>query len=213
LDKEATSEKVLAGVSSLMKQAQPGDTVLLYLSSHGVRPPKGADATRGGSALYFAMSNTVLDEKKFYSSSLACDDLLKVINDNVNEAVHVLLVLDTCYSGKLADAATYNEAISNLREHVYVMTSCDVNEESLEDNTVWKHGLFTGALLEGLSSMAQPYRMQGKDGSLTLFDLEFYVKRRVHDRIETDANLFGGHKQNPMLYGPGDRYFPLFKVR
>ena len=116
LDKDATAENVKTAVRAIMQKANRGDVVLLYLASHAMPSPA---AQVGSANLYFAMHNTVLDPNLFFDSSLACSDLLTVIKDNIKDAVKVLLVLDTCFSAKFADAVAYNDAVGAIaRSHV-----------------------------------------------------------------------------------------------
>lgn len=211
LDAEATPEHVLAAVKDVLSSAKKGDVVLLYMSSHGVRPPQDEQGRGKTPGLYFAMNQTQLDKKTFYETALSCDALLKTIDENVQDTVRVVLMLDTCYAAKLADAELYNDAISHLREHVFVLTSCDINEESMEDKG-WEHGLFTGAFVDMFQPKSSAVPFLNANRELTLHDIAYIVGRSVHDRIEKNRNQFGSRGQHPKLYGPGDTYFPLFKI-
>lgn len=90
-------------------------------------------------------------------------------------ARHILLVLDCCYSGNIANLATMNKdagksPLSTLRENMTVIAASRATEGAIEAGG---HGLFTGALLDALEGGAADHM-----GFVTAPALYAYVSRR-----------------------------------
>ncbi len=90
-------------------------------------------------------------------------------------ASHVLLILDCCHSGDIANPATMNQAggkspLAMLRENMTVIAASRATEGAIEAGG---HGLFTGALLDALEGGAADHM-----GFVTDSALYAYVSRR-----------------------------------
>ena len=89
-------------------------------------------------------------------------------------ARHILLILDCCHSGDIANPATMNKdgksPLATLRENMTVIAASRAPEEAIEAGG---HGLFTGALLDALQGGAADHM-----GFVTDSALYAYVSRR-----------------------------------
>ncbi|WP_406287965.1 caspase domain-containing protein [Embleya sp. NBC_00896] len=94
-NREATHAAVLAGLRTHLGQAGAGDTALFWFSGHGIdgRTDDPTEGTGRGQALVCADS---LDPGGF---CLPDKELGALLDDIARKGVHVVAVLDCCYSG------------------------------------------------------------------------------------------------------------------
>jgi hypothetical protein len=92
-----------------------------------------------------------------------------------SQARQILLILDCCHSGEMANSATMNKdarksPLATLRENMTVIAASRATEAAIEAGG---HGLFTGALLDALEGGAADHM-----GFVTAPALYAYVSRR-----------------------------------
>jgi uncharacterized caspase-like protein len=92
-----------------------------------------------------------------------------------SSAHHILLILDCCHGGDIANPATINKdsgksPLATLRENMTVIAASRATEGAIEAGG---HGLFTGALLDALEGGAADHM-----GFVTAPALYTYVRRR-----------------------------------
>jgi hypothetical protein len=92
-----------------------------------------------------------------------------------SSAHHILLILDCCHSGDIANPAMMNKdatrnPLATLRENMTVIAASRATESAIEAGG---HGLFTGALLDALEGSAADHM-----GFVTAPALYAYVSRR-----------------------------------
>ena len=170
----ATLEGIRRGLGELRVKAQAEDLVVVYLASHGSprdRDPNGVS--------YIATNDTNLDDAaSLYATSLQMIDLVQQINREMR-AQHVVLILDTCFSGDALTSldagagstgsrgfgavassttpqdapasAAFSEAFQNLKIGYgrAVITASRANQVSWESAKL-QNGYFTHYLLETL---------------------------------------------------------------
>lgn len=209
-DAAATRLRILEALDALA-DAHPDDTVLIYLSMHGIADGHGKEA-------YLIAHDT--DPWNFESTGVPIRLVLQKVGNT--PAKRVFLMLDTCYSGSAvgawgAHAKTFAfgpttrraaplspeiyAAVKAQRGH-FVISASRPDETSLELETLG-HGLFTYFLLEALEGGAA--RPDNRFVSIT--DLYDYVSHRV--------SLFAqslNQKQTPMMYGNFDGPPPYVTV-
>jgi uncharacterized caspase-like protein len=207
-NEKATLVGIREGLGRLRASAQPDDLVVLYLSGHGSprdRDPNGVS--------YILTHDTNLDDSAtLYATSLQMIDLVQQLNREI-KARHVVLILDTCFSGDAitglgsresslgskgiapvwpndppADAPaslSFSEALQNLKIGYgrAVITASRANEASWESPTL-QNGYFTHFLLEVLRE---------SHGNESLDHLFSRVRTVVSSRVRTDL----GASQNP----------------
>lgn len=112
LDKDATHDAILEALQDyLVKNPHAGDTVVLYISSHGSlrADPKGHGELYdldGTGRHPSSVENTIVP----YDWYLGVDDVFSrdlrhVFNEAADRNIHVTAIFDTCHSGSLARGA------------------------------------------------------------------------------------------------------------
>lgn len=164
-DDKASAQNIRAALDDLKKNAKPSDTVLIFLSGHGV-PLDGE--------FYFAPHGIVADDIK--GTALPWKDILDPLKDIVGKKI---VLADACHSGARVaeEAATGEQILDASRRHkgIVVMASSSGDRYSYEIEEL-KHGAFTVALLEALGGKADNIKA---DGKLTLPELESYLSERT----------------------------------
>lgn len=165
-DTKASSKGIMAAVQDLQKKAKPGDTVLVFLSGHGVQ--------RAGK-FYFAPWGIVVNDVE--NTCLAWQSLVGAL---AQVYARKLLFTDACHSGaKLGPYQATSEQLAEAarkRSGIVMMASSRGDEFSFEDREL-KRGAFTQALLEAFGGKAD---FDG-DNEITLPEIALYVPRRVTD--------------------------------
>lgn len=88
LDSEVTKENVLANLKVMFTLAKAGDTVVFSYSGHGTQVvDRNADEADG------------FDEALYLYNAVLTDDDLRSALDMVKSQVHVVIILDSCFSG------------------------------------------------------------------------------------------------------------------
>ena len=155
VDEHATKSAVRDALATISKTAQPQDTLLVYLSGHGLTV---------GQRYYFIPHELKQQADRFeddvrkqgYPQDLLADDMGSV------PALKRILVLDTCNSGAAIGKAggkgknpfAFRGAIEKLSRAsgIYTIAASSASEEALEIKEL-KHGLLTYALLAGLKGV------------------------------------------------------------
>ncbi|MGH3646614.1 MAG: type VII secretion protein EccCb [Micromonosporaceae bacterium] len=176
-------------IERLFRDAGPGDTVLLYLSCHGI-----VDA---GGQLYFAVGNTEFDLPM--STAIPAVYLHRLVESH--EADAKIILLDCCYSGAivrertarggetvdlpgklLAGRGTYYMAASNAVQPAY-----ELGDPADPAQPV--RSLFTSAIVAGLATGAADLE---RDGRITPDELYRYVNREVRQRTSAQNPVGDG---------------------
>jgi hypothetical protein len=133
--------------------------VLLYFSGHGFLSETGG---------------------MLCTSDATADDWGIPMQEVVDLSLHsgarqILLILDCCHSGAIANAAAFNSGVARnplaiLRENMTVIAASRASEAAIEAGG---HGLFTGALLDALEGGAADHM-----GVVTAPALYTYASRR-----------------------------------
>lgn len=209
-DGAATRQQILAGFDRLLA-ANPEDTVLIYLSMHGM-------TDRSGKEGFLVAHDT--DPWSIESTGVPVTEMLAKVAKI--PAKRLFLVIDTCYSGSVvgtwgAQTKTFNfgpqtraaaplpaeiyDAVKTQRGH-FVVSASRPDETSLELESLG-HGLFTYFLLEGLDGAAA----RPGNSYVSITDVYDYVSNRV--------TLFAknlNQKQTPMMSGNFDGTPPFVTV-
>jgi uncharacterized caspase-like protein len=174
VEENATREKILAGLEWLTNQhPEEKDYVVLFVSGHG-------DVE--GQKYYFAPREC--DRENLASTGVSWDEVKERLK---NLPAKVILMLDTCHAaqGGVQLADTLNALLREAKAEtgVIVYAACQPNEQSAESSG---HGLFTQALLEAFSGMAEISRRSDR---LSVDDLARHLRKTVTER--------SGGKQHP----------------
>lgn len=168
-DETATKGDVLDGLDWIERETTDNDVAAIFLAGHGINDRDGD--------YYFLPSNADPDRLRRTGVPYA------VIKDVVTGLPgKVLFFIDTCHAGNVmgkrrggpADIIAVVNDLSAAENGVVVFASSTGEQYSLED-TRWRNGAFTKALVEGLSGRAD----YTKDGNISINEMDLYLSERV----------------------------------
>lgn len=184
VDAAANKADLLDALEWLQHQATNRDVVVLFLAGHGIR-----DSATG--MYYFLPSDADLAAVK--RTMLSQEDLRATLHSLPGK---VLVFLDTCYAGQMMrqeraplDLERFVQDLVSADNGVVVFASSS-GKQTAQESADWRNGVFTRAVVEGLSGKAA---LPGR-GTITLSMLDLYVSERV-------KQLTGG-VQTPTLSRP-----------
>lgn len=116
LDEAATHDAILKAMQQyLVKEPSPGDTVVLYISSHGsLRADPNADPKRhcqrfdlDGTGLHPSCAENTIVPYDWYlgRDDIFSRDLRHIFNQAADRGIHLTAIFDSCHSGSLARGA------------------------------------------------------------------------------------------------------------
>jgi len=159
------------------EQAGPEDTVILFVAGHGVM--------QDDDYFFLPREARITDQERLDVDTAirwsAFQDAL------ARSAGRRILLVDTCHSSNAFNPRLIKDAAD---QDIVVITSTD-GETLAQEHERYGHGVFTYALLEGLSGKADTF----KDGRVTITELHTYLTNRVESL--TDMT------QRPVLHVPG----------
>lgn len=196
-----TRAEIMAALDGFISETQPGDRLIIYISSHGFADPqKPVDG-------YVAASDC-----SYTAPSANCIRLAELQNQaqralTGNLARQVLIAVDSCFSGLgVVDKAgtSPNFARLAIRPGAFMMTAGMADQQAQIDPD-FKMSTFTHFLAEGLEGAAAHY---DRGGVITLSDLYTYVQYNVAKQTKS--------QQIPMLgrlTGDGEMLFKPSKTK
>jgi uncharacterized caspase-like protein len=192
-DEQVTQDALSRALDDLARKAAPTDTVVIYLSGHGL-----VDDTQPTKPYYFITQNVNANDipGTALSQSILKEKLTAIKSKNV------LLFLDTCYSGAM-ELSTFDR-IHNYFGQVYLLAAASSDQEAL-DSYKGIDGPFAYAVIEGLTGKA------ARGAMVDEHDLGMYVKSEL-PRLVNDVHP--GHKQSASFKTAGGEIqdFPLTRV-
>ena len=208
-DEEATEHNLRTALFTFLSTPQENDTVLLFFAGHGDKDPNNPGNT------YLLTYDT--DPSNMGGTAFPMFDFPQVFTRNI-KAKRVITFADTCHSfgisgqravddsdreGERKKTREINLINQYLIEYIAkeeraVITSSDIDEESLED-AQWGggHGVFTYFLLKGLQGAADT----NGDHNVTFAELAAYLRQQVP---KATAN-----KQHPKIIKGAAERVPL----
>ena len=176
-NERASLKEVRTALFEFLKRPNPDDLVLIFLAGHGVQDPANRDN------YYFLAHDSKLDN--LGGTALPMWDLGSLMDFTIR-AQKIVIFADTCHSGAVlergnaAPGATlnfFNKYLENLarKKGRLVVTASQSHESSLEKLELG-HGVFTHALLEGLSGRADD---NPADGVVTAAELMDFIRTEV----------------------------------
>jgi WD40 repeat protein len=175
LDEKAAASDLRRAFDSLTLQTQPGDTVLILISSHG--------------ATYGPLNNFCLvpyggDPKRPSETCITWAELIGVSQSLPNR--RLVLFIDSCRSAALAGGNSASAAIFGGLFNGVVFAACGSKQQALE-NPKWRHGAFTLALLEAIENKQlvpgiawEPNIVPDPDGNgIEIEELAKFIRSRV----------------------------------
>jgi WD40 repeat protein len=160
----------------MFARAQPNDTAALFLAGHGFND--------GPNYRFVSTDATVADGIILPASVVPWYAIEEAVDGAKGRR---LLFIDTCHA-----AGAYNERLGNSAYYANILaySSARWDQEALESDAM-KHGIFTAALLEGLSGKADAR----KAGHVDTVQLSEYLRERVPELAKPFR-----HDQNPQFF-------------
>lgn len=198
-DAKATREGIAAGFAWLAAETRPDDVAVVFFAGHG--------ETAGDEYYFIPQELRYSGEESLVAqgvSQSALQDMIKAV-----PARRVIMLLDTCKSGKLTDAfgsrgfkIKKSLTLFSQTTGTYMVAASTAQQLALED-TKLGHGVFTYAVLEGVKGGAD----YDADGQVSIRELILYLDSEV-TRISREKF---NREQYPVAFGTG-RNFPLVSV-
>ncbi|MBF0329680.1 MAG: caspase family protein [Nitrospirae bacterium] len=197
LNEKATRNEMAA---ALRKIKTWDGYVYIYYSGHGAPKSKDEKLVDGFLVPYDAI---VTDPESMEDSSIKISYLQELV-DSTN-AKGVMVALDACFSGggksivpkggkPLVGMLATAELIKPMGAGKVVMTSSALNQQSWEDESELKGGIFSHYLMEGMRGKLS------KEVWIKVNDLADYVKENVSKAARRLKNV----EQTPQISGSGD---------
>lgn len=198
-DAEATRAGIGAAFDELGAIVGPDDVFLLYLAGHGV-------ASEGDGDYYFLPVDFRFSGREAVAASglskrFLVDNLAKI------RAGKTIVLFDTCNSGAFltggARGISEKTAVDRLKRAMGRATLVASGNDQSAMEGYEGHGVFTWALLEGLSGKADG----NQDGYITVSELTSHIENRVPEI----SYRKWGYEQIPQKELPRED-FPLAKI-
>jgi Caspase domain len=182
---DANSYEVTQAVEGLLGEAKSSDLVLLHFSCHGIKDDTGE--------LFLAATNTV--PNRLVSTAVEAALVSRLIQRS--RAQRVVLLLDCCYGGAfergviaragdqvdVAAQFTQQQGLGGGRGRAIITASAAMEYAfegtTLTDTSGPSPSLFTGALVEGITSGEAD---RDQDGQVGLDELYDYIHTKVQER-------------------------------
>jgi tetratricopeptide (TPR) repeat protein len=197
INKDATVPAIEnAMVDFLIAKAQPNDTVMLFMASHGVIEAKTNKA-------YLLTWES--DLQKLSSTAIPMEHLLELLDSKRCHAGRVMIFLDVCHAARVGDFRSrldegFQSGVRNARPDIFAFAASRGDETSKEGMQYGGgHGAFSYFLLRGLNTQEPNSDPQAR--TITLNSLIHYVTNRVYDATNT--------RQTPQELGLLARNLPI----
>ncbi len=200
-DRDATKENILQRINQLRDQVSMNDVFVFYYAGHGsIVDNKFYLVSSGASRLY--------DSDKIDEFGIEANVLQQAMLEI--KALKQLIIMDACQSGGAGEillqrGAPEEKAIAQLSRSsgIHVMASAGSEQYATEFESLG-HGLFTYALLKGLSGEADG---SPQDGKVTIYELKGYLD----DQVPELSIQYKGSPQYPHTFSRGQD-FPIVIV-
>ncbi len=159
---DATAIKIKTELNNLTRGVSQDDVVMLFFSGHG--------ADENGDK-YFLSSDAVMDN--LYSTAVNFDDIQRVMRILKDKLCKVIIFVDACHSGALYGTKDIENKVYEVPPGIIGFFSSTNDQKSLEKKE-WGNGIFTRALLDGMSGNAKD-----KNGNINTLDLGGYITKTV----------------------------------
>lgn len=185
LNGDATEDAIEAQLARLRKKAKPEDNVIVFMAGHGV--------TNATQDFYFLPANVDMAEGMMEATAIDGDVIRKGLSRIPGK---VVLFMDACYAGNGIQGGMSRVDMTGVSNRMsdgasVVMFASSTGREVSYESSEWQNGAFTEALL----SVFEDREAYGKDGLLSISELDENLTVRVEEL--TDA------KQTPVMTKPG----------
>ncbi len=201
-DKKATRVNILRKLTELSKKITMNDVFILYYAGHGSVVEE---------KFYFIPTESVrlYDSESLVKTAIEATELQTYLEQI--KALKQVIVMDACQSGQSVEllaqrGAIEEKAIAQLSRSagIHVLASAGSEQFASEFSSLG-HGLFTYALLKGLSGEADGSPL---DGKITIYELKSYLD----DQVPELSIQHKGRPQYPYTFSRGHD-FPLVIIK
>ncbi len=178
VNRDATKAGILKALGEFPPMAAQ-DVLVLFFSGHGVR----AKDAKGRVTYYYVASGsqkTAMDK-----TGLSWTEVSSKLSSL--RAGRVILFLDACHSGSVSEGAQNEKVAATISRDMGIVFSSSSGSEFSYENTAWKHGAFTLAILQALKGDAD----FTKNNTVDWTEFQLYVISRVKELT--------GNNQNPTI--------------
>ncbi len=203
VDREVTAAEALRLRDEFLLRARPEDTLVVFAAGHGIRSAANE---------YWFLTSNATQAKPYSGINRATLESL-VTWDKLHASRRVLLI-DTCHAGTAFEGARGERGIAAFRQeevdaalerssglYIFAATSDDAFAREQEGN-----GIFTRAILDGLSGAADEGSFGDKDGYVGVSELMQFARYAV---LEKSA----GRQVPTFPRVEGGENFPLARAR
>ncbi|MCD4675615.1 MAG: caspase family protein, partial [Desulfobacula sp.] len=180
-----------------IKNANAGDTIIVFLASHGLSDPAGnyyfapsdastQDVTKLITGSVRGATETFTNLSSLISWEIFFDALRSVPGKR-------LLVVDTCQAKNIAGTFDIHSLAKRSATSSFALLAASKGNEESQEYPTGNHGLFTYALLKGLTGDGDSNR----DGRVVLSELYEFVSRFVENNRDKEIG-----NQTPQLTAP-----------
>ncbi len=201
-DQAATKDKILQKIKELQAEVSINDVFIFYFAGHG-------SMVDGDFYLVSSEASRLYDNAKINEYGIQSGELQDAMKDI--KALKQLIIMDACQSGGSVEVlakrgAPEEKAIAQLSRSsgIHVMAAAGSDQYATEFESLG-HGLFTYALLKGLSGDADG---APKDGKVTIFELKSYLD----DQVPELSIKYKGSPQYPHTFSRGQD-FPVVVIQ
>lgn len=207
-NKDVNKKDVMSSIFDFKKKMGPEDVFVFYYAGHGVMIP---DPKIGESSFFLVMNDITNMYGAFDDISrkgLSGDELFQIAKNT--PAQKQLFIIDACQSGGALKSGNFRgvereKAIAKLARSsgTFFITASQEMEYANESSDL-KHGVFTYAILELMSSNNELTRLFSSDAVISASELKSYVESRVPEL----SKKYKGSPQYPTGYSFGND-FPI----
>jgi WD40 repeat protein len=164
--------EVRRALGEFLSRRDPVDTILLYISGHGMLDKRGGD-------LYFAAVDTDYEHPGY--TAVEASWLHNYLDDC--DARRQILILDCCYSGafgkgKGVEDLELERRLIGAGRGRDLLAACRGSERAFEENGSAPRSVFTAALIDGVRSGAAD---GNRDGFITVEEAFHHVTDTLRD--------------------------------
>jgi len=200
-DDEVTTRAIRRLRTEYLLQAQPEDTILVFVAGHGVRTEQGE---------YFFLTPECTPDDPY--AGIDRDDIEDLVRWEKLHAQRRVLLMDTCHAGSDISEATraadrgivafdqddVDQAVDLTASGIYIIAASSDEGFAREREG---NGLFTKAILEGLTAAGD----RNGNGYIEIEELKEFASEMVHRES-------GGRQRPTIPTIRGGENFPLARV-
>lgn len=139
-DKKLTGKDLGEALKIFLLEKAKHQEALIYFAGHGLEVASWTDEKKG----FLATSDCNSDGR----NGILLDDLNVLISKS--EVSNLVMLLDCCHAGYALERKLLNDSLKAIgQKDYYLITACRGFEKALEAK---EHGVFTGAVLQGLGA-------------------------------------------------------------